>query len=146
MQRALAPRPAHLQHRARHALADADDNPLFALRPDAVIEAPGGPIVLDTKWKSLTPREPRCEKTLGVAASDVYQMLAYARAYDAKRLVLLYPWHREIEREGITRKWRVNDPESVTATDRRPDIAAVDVGCPDGVVETLRGIVCARAL
>ena len=148
--------------------------PLFNLKPDAVIETPAGatdppsdldtrwmrqstadgyrgrgqpgpPIVLDTKWKRLTPHEPCCERTLGVAQSDVYQMLAYARAYGAGRLILLYPWHKELgeheasDKEGILRTWKV--AETGLATVCRLDVAVVDVGRPGTVAGALQAIV-----
>ena len=148
--------------------------PLFNLKPDAVIETPadatgppvaldtkrkrqstadghrsrvqpGPPIVLDTKWKRLTPNEPGCERTLGVASSDVYQMLAYARAYGAGRLILLYPWHKELgeheapDNKGILRTWKV--AETGLATACRLDIAVVDVGHPGAVAVALQAIV-----
>ena len=145
LKRALAPRAVHVQHRRRSALTGANGEPLFALQPDAVIEDSNGrPIILDTKWKRLTPRARGCKTTLGVAQSDIYQMLAYARAYDARRLVLIYPWHEELDPEqGVSRRW------TVTGTDCRLDVATVDIGRPDEVVETLRGIceyepVCGR--
>ena len=139
LKRALAPRTVHLQHRRRSALTGANGEPLFALQPDAVIEDwDGCSIILDTKWKRLTPRARGCETTLGVAQSDIYQMLAYARAYNARRLVLVYPWHEEMDaREGVNRKW------CVTGTDCRVDVATVDVGCPREVAEVLRRI-CER--
>ena len=134
LKRALAPRRVRLQDRRHHALAAAD-GPLFALKPDFVIEAPHGSVVLDAKWKWLAPREPRREK-LGVAESDIYQMLAYAQAYNAKRLILIYPWNREIDSSaGVCRRWFAN------GVSRRLDIATVNVGDPDGVKETLRKIV-----
>ena len=148
LMRALWSRTVRLQHRNRHALAEIDaggTSPLFPLRPDAVIEEPGERhVILDTKWKRLTPRARHCEKTLGIAQSDIYQMLAYARAYNAKRLVLIYPWHEEMDAEqGVIRRW------TATGTDCRLDVATVDVGRSDEVVETLRGIcecepVCGR--
>ena len=132
LKHALAPRTVHLQHRRRSALTGANGEPLFALQPDAVIEeSDDRPVVLDTKWKHLTPRARDGKTTMGVAQSDVYQMLAYARAYDARRLVLLYPWHEEMDaQQGVNRRW------FVTGTDCRLDVATVDVGRP-GV---LRGI------
>ncbi len=130
LQRALAPAPVRLQARGRHALSDADGHSLFALRPDAVIEEAAGVVVLDTKWKRLDPGE---GKTLGVAQPDVYQMLAYAEAWDARRLVLVYPWHRGMNERGIVREWRVS------GTGRPLDVATVDVGRPDTVVDALRG-------
>ena len=128
LKRALAPRPVHLQHSKHCVVTSSEDGGLFGLRPDAVIEQPV-PIILDTKWKHLTLEE----KTLGVAESDIYQMIAYAQAYDASRLILLYPWHKEIGEPGIiSRDWKV------TGTSRQLDIATIDVGQPEQVAETLR--------
>ena len=94
---------------------------------------------------------------MGVEQSDVYQMLAYARAYGAGRLILLYPWHEALGGKRIQRTWIVAEP-----TDRRAvatvskeredapgcegascrlDIAVVDVGRPDAVAGALCAIV-----
>ena len=131
-----------LQDRRHHAVIDEDGRTgRFNLRPDAVIETPPKrPIVLDTKWKRLESGK----ETLGVEESDVYQMLAYGRAYGAARLVLLYPWDREMgEAEGSVRRWKVNEPGGRTGIDCRLDVATIDVGCPDRnrVAEALRAIV-----
>ena len=128
--RALAPWQVRLQARDHSALQD-DEGRLFELRPDAVVETPNGPIVLDTKWKALAPSGGR---TLGVAQADIYQMLAYAQAYKAKRLVLLYPWLDGLEK-GVNRHWRV------AGTERRLDVATVDVGEPRSIGCALREIV-----
>ena len=101
---------------------------LFALRPDIIVD---GDIVIDTKWKHLKPEE----RNLGVAQADVYQMLAYGRTYEARRLVLLYLWHESLARTPILRRWRV------LGTDTVFDIGTVDVSRPKLVVETLREIV-----
>ena len=127
LKRALATRSVSLQPREHCAVTSADGG-LFYLRPDAVIKEPTS-IILDTKWKHLTLEE----KTLGVAQADIYQMLAYAQAYDASRLILLYPWHKEIGGPGIiSRDWKV------TGTSRQLDIATIDVGQPEQAAETLR--------
>ena len=145
LKRALAPRTVHLQHRRRSALIGANCEPIFALQPDVVIEDFGDRhIIHDTKWKRLTPRARGCKTTLGVAQSDIYQMLAYARAYNAKRLVLIYPWHEDIgAKQEVIRRW------TVTGADCRLDIATVNVGRPREVAEVLRCIceyepVCVR--
>ena len=130
LKRVLAPRPVHLQH-SKHCVVKSADGRLFGLRPDAVIEQPT-PIILDTKWKHLNPKE----KDLGVAQSDIYQMLAYAQAYDASRLILLYPWHQEMDKQEI-----ISPDWTVTGTSRQLDIAAIDVGQPELVAETLRRII-----
>ena len=133
LQRALASCrtvTVRLQDRRHYALIDADGRTrLFNLKPDAVIEVPPGrPIVLDTKWKPLAADE----RTLGVKQSDVYQMLAYARACGAARLVLLYPWDREMgEAEGVIRSWTVAAADGGTDTSCCLDVATIDVGRPD---------------
>lgn len=63
----------------------------FPVRPDLVMRRNGRvEVIADVKWKLLkvgrggylTPDE-----------SDVYQMHAYAAAYQCQRLALIYPWH-----------------------------------------------------
>ena len=100
----------------------------FALRPDIVVD---NDIVIDTKWKSLNPDD----RVVGVEQSDVYQMLAYAHAYDARRVVLLYPWHPGLPAPGIYRRW------SIAATSIAFDIATVDIGQPDSIPNALRKII-----
>ena len=102
---------------------------LFGLKPDIVID---DKIVVDTKWKELDPNK----NNYGVSGADVYQMLAYSRAYRAKRLILLYPWHAGLnEKSGIYKRWLV-------AGSCIPfDIATVDVGKPKSVRDTLEKII-----
>lgn len=128
--RSAAPWPVSLQERRHSALAD-DTGPLFALQPDVIIRSPSGPIVLDTKWKALSAND---DKKLGVVQGDVYQILVYGQAYDAERLVLLYPWRAGLEK-GVVKSWRVQ------GTQTRLDIATVDVGQPASVACALREIV-----
>ena len=128
--RAVARSSVCLQDTGHSALRD-DEGRLFDLQPDVVIKTQTGPIVLDTKWKALDNAGGR---QLGVAQQDVYQMLVYGQAYDAKRLVLLYPWHSGLE-EGINRRWQV------VRANRHLDIATVDVRNPSSVVSALRKIV-----
>ena len=126
LRRALARHPVHVRLQSRHhALTDSNGSRLFGIRPDVVIEAEGDHIVLDTKWKRLDPRE----RTLGVEQSDIYQMLAYAEAHDAKRIVLVYPGA-----QGIDRRW------TAVGTGRPLDVATIDVGRPDEVVGALRDL------
>ena len=130
LRNAAAPWPVWLQARGRSALRD-EQGRLFELQPDAVVETPLGPIVLDTKWKALDGNDDRKQ---GVSQSDVYQILTYGQAYDAKRLVLLYPWHEGLAK-GVSRRWRV------VGASRGLDIATVNVGEPSRVVDALRRIV-----
>ena len=132
----LALRSVKLQDRERYALhrrclastGDGRKQPLFALQPDIVVD---NDVVIDTKWKELKPTESK----RGVDQSDVYQMLAYARAYKAKRLILLYPWHAGLPKPGVIYQWQVAR-DCITF-----DIATVNVGDPDSVPLTLRCIV-----
>ena len=158
LKRALGSARVRLQDRRYSALRDGEWKPLFQLRPDVVVRPPAGatgaPIVLDTKWKELTPDKPRCERTLGVEQPDVYQMLAYARVYGAGRLILLYPWRKKLGGKRIQRTWIVAEPADRRAVATVPkeqepsegaicrlDVAVVDIGRPDAVIGTLRAIV-----
>ena len=140
MKRVLAPLPVHLQHRERHALVSERDGPLFALRPDIVVDSADGPVILDTKWKLLSPED---TKTLGVSQSDIYQMLAYAKAYDAQRLALIYPWHDGMGSQGLYQRWKVPDADCFL------DIVVVDISHTKKIAHTLQdffgsGTVCSE--
>ena len=134
LRRALSSPRVGLQKRSVYALQDAAGKDLFNLQPDVLIDAKGGrPIVLDTKWKKLKPKK---RPKLGVRESDVYQMLVYAGAHNARRVILLYPWHKALGL-GIAR-WSAQGPEG----ERIPfDIATVDVGHPEAVPAALEAIV-----
>lgn len=125
MQAALAPRMVSLQDTGHHALEEHGRGGLFRLQPDIVVD---GDIVIDTKWKSLT----RGETTCGVSQSDVYQMLAYQRAYNARRLMLVYPCQQGFESPGIHPSWRVNN------TSTPFEICTVDIAKLETVGSTLR--------
>ena len=71
-----------------------DQRKAFALRPDIVVRDRGRVVVVvDTKWKRLDA-EPSAGR--GPAPSDVYQMHAYASAYDCPSLTLVYPRHSDL--------------------------------------------------
>ena len=127
MRSVLAPGSTRLQHSGRYALT-ARDQSVFALRPDIVVDSD---TVIDTKWKTLDPDD----RVVGVEQSDVYQMLAYAHAYEARRVVMLYPWHPGLPAPGIYRRW------NIAGTTIAFDIATVDIGQPDSVPTALREII-----
>lgn len=60
----------------------------FQLKPDIVVKGPGGVIVLDTKWKLLSP-----SPDYGISQADMYQAYAYGKKYNAREVYLLYPWN-----------------------------------------------------
>lgn len=120
--------PVHLQDQNWHALLNEEGRPLFAMRPDIVIYDADNPVVLDTKWKHLEPGDAK----IGVKQSDVYQMLAYAHAYDARRLALIYPCCNGFEKPGRVRRWKI------PKTGRLLDIVTVDISEPNSVSGVLR--------
>lgn len=63
----------------------------FRTRPDLILRrCDGRPLaIVDTKWKTLDA-DPLARKH-GVGQGDVYQMMAYARLYRCRELMLLYP-------------------------------------------------------
>lgn len=84
----------HSQGGLRYCLMEegADGKERFQTAPDILIKRNGEPVmVIDTKWKVIG-RNPE-DKKRGVSQSDVYQMMAYARLYRCRELVLLYPHH-----------------------------------------------------
>ena len=116
-----------LQDSSHSALLNENKREIFKLRPDVVIKTSNQrTIVLDTKWKRLVPKQDNTK--FGIEQSDIYQMMAYAHAYQPSRLILLYPWHREFAGEvGILRRWKI------FGTNYPLDIAAIDIGCLEKV-------------
>ncbi|PRY21277.1 5-methylcytosine-specific restriction enzyme subunit McrC [Aliiruegeria haliotis] len=109
--------------RTQHARHHVLQNNLFRTIPDIVVESSNRPAIVDTKWKKLDPTDP---VKLGVAQSDVYQMLAYGHVYSAHgatpRLILLYPHHAGLGAvEGIQRAWKI------TGSNIPLDVATVDI-------------------
>ena len=102
----------------------------FRLVPDLVLDLPDRTVIFDTKWKSLDPDDNK----LGVASSDVYQMLAYGHAYQRSgktiELVLLYPAQPSFA--GHLASW------SIRGSQIPLDIVALDVSDPQSVTSILR--------
>lgn len=73
---------------AARYLARLDGRDAFRLKPDLAFQVQESfPLLLDTKYKRLDGSDLR----LGVSQADFYQMYAYARRYDCKNVILLYP-------------------------------------------------------
>lgn len=83
LQRAFPPGAVSLQDRKHHLLTGN----AFLLKPDIVITTFGGPVILDTKWKDAAWEGGKPQ----VQSADLYQMAAYAQAYKAQRVILVYP-------------------------------------------------------
>jgi 5-methylcytosine-specific restriction enzyme subunit McrC len=82
-----------LQGPKRHLARRVGGAPCFELKPDIVaFEDDGHPVVIDTKWKRLKQSGTR----EAISTSDLYQMFAYSRQYQANHVILLYPHHKEL--------------------------------------------------
>jgi 5-methylcytosine-specific restriction enzyme subunit McrC len=94
---------------------------LFATKPDIMLVRNGRTLaIVDTKWKAIG--RDLSDKKRGVAQSDIYQMMAYGQLYRADRLMLLYPYHRGVDADGVLAEHRIAVPGGA-----KLDIATVDV-------------------
>ena len=80
----------------RYSLFDSPTR-AFALRPDLVLESRERTVILDTKWKLLSDKV----RNNGISQSDMYQMYAYSKKYNADGIVLLYPQSDSVKKGGI---------------------------------------------
>jgi 5-methylcytosine-specific restriction enzyme subunit McrC len=116
-----------------HHLGTYGIHPVTQLRPDLVLRDEGRQIaVADAKWKRL---ERDSRGVPNIDGHDVYQLLAYAAAFDLREVTLIYPMH-----EGI-RAWqpgpielRSHDGGAVTLS-----ILLIDLGCDGYDVATSAG-------
>lgn len=77
--------------RAKWLVYDQTHRGRFRLKPDILIDCSdrNTPLVIDTKWKQLKINA--SGQPLAIDQSDMYQMYAYAKRYQARKCVLLYP-------------------------------------------------------
>jgi 5-methylcytosine-specific restriction enzyme subunit McrC len=78
-----------LQDREFHLI---NDEKKFRLIPDIILKKRGNgaaPIIADTKWKLLD--ENNYKNNYNISQADLYQMYAYAKKYQASKIVLIYP-------------------------------------------------------
>ncbi len=119
-----------LQDASRCLASHADGRGAFPLVPDILLSGRRGDVVVaDTKWKALDPGD----ATLGVAGADAYQLVAYARTYEASLAVLVYP-HHGAAAPGLQREFRVAGGHGPL----RLRIVTVDLARPDDVEGHLR--------
>jgi 5-methylcytosine-specific restriction enzyme subunit McrC len=79
----------------------------FALRPDLVFEIGERTVIMDTKWKLLSDKV----RNSGISQSDMYQMYAYSKKYNAEHIILLYPNSDDLSKTDI--KYASNDNVTV---------------------------------
>jgi 5-methylcytosine-specific restriction enzyme subunit McrC len=71
------------------AIADNHQSQMFEIKPDLLFERNNQIIIADTKWKLIdTTGQTR---NYGITQTDLYQLFTYAKYYDAKRVILIYP-------------------------------------------------------
>ncbi|MEV3813651.1 McrC family protein [Aeromonas allosaccharophila] len=82
----------------RYITPGGQEEAMFQLKPDLLLEGPPTLKVMDTKWK-LINQESRGEK-FGLSQQDFYQMLAYGQTYQggAGDMCLIYPKWRGLDR------------------------------------------------
>ena len=126
----------HSQGGLRYCLMEEGENgeARFRTTPDILIKRGGQTVVvIDTKWK-LIGRNPE-DKKRGVSPSDVYQMMAYARIYQCKDVMLLYPHHAGLGVEALEVGY------TMLEGDERLRIASIDlIPGKDSVVRSLAGL------
>jgi 5-methylcytosine-specific restriction enzyme subunit McrC len=108
---------------ARYSLFDHPTR-AFALRPDIVLSRGKQTVVMDTKWKLLADNV----RNYGISQSDMYQMYAYGKKYDAANIVLLYPLPGSL----LDREISFKSDDGVTV-----NVAFIDLLQPDASVSRL---------
>ncbi|MDF2800394.1 MAG: uncharacterized protein K0S61_297 [Anaerocolumna sp.] len=108
---------------SRYSLFDSPTR-AFSLRPDIVLEFGRRTIVLDTKWKLLSDNV----RNSGISQSDMYQMYAYSKKYEAERIVLLYPYSDVVSKTNM--RYASDDNVKV-------DVTFVDLNNADGSISKL---------
>ncbi len=78
-----------LQDKAKYLIDSHLDKSKFRLIPDIVLRNDAETLVFDTKWKLIDGSKPR--QNYGIEQSDLYQMFAYGKKYNAQQLFLIYP-------------------------------------------------------
>jgi 5-methylcytosine-specific restriction enzyme subunit McrC len=113
----------------RYSLFDSPTR-AFALRPDLVLEFGGHTVIIDTKWKLLSDKAQNC----GISQSDMYQMYAYSKKYDADGIMLMYPYSNAVRQRDI--RYSSNDNVNV-------DISFIDLQNADKSIEAIVLKLCA---
>jgi 5-methylcytosine-specific restriction enzyme subunit McrC len=107
----------------------------FQTTPDILIKRGGQTVmIIDTKWKQigLNPED----KKRGVSQADVYQIMAYARLYRCREVMLLYPHHAGLGDDVLDAGYVMMEG------DERLRIATIDL-VPEAsvVMERLAGLI-----
>jgi 5-methylcytosine-specific restriction enzyme subunit McrC len=110
-----------IQSSEKFLIENHQQKPKFGLRPDIIVQKQDFRIIIDAKWKRIDATKSR--ENYGIEQSDLYQMYAYGKKYQAKNLYLIYP-----SNEQFKENLQVFDYESdlklwVVAFDLKNDLA-----------------------
>jgi 5-methylcytosine-specific restriction enzyme subunit McrC len=78
-----------LQDKTKHLIDNHLEKSKFRLIPDIVLQNESQTFIFDTKWKLIDASKPK--QNYGIQQSDLYQMYAYGKKYEAQQLFLIYP-------------------------------------------------------
>lgn len=78
-----------LQDKSKHLIDNHLDKSKFRLIPDIVLQDDSQTLILDTKWKLIDAS--KSKQNYGIQQSDLYQIYAYGKKYEAQQLFLIYP-------------------------------------------------------
>lgn len=113
----------------------------FRTRPDIIVrDGSKIAIVIDTKWKRMTPRidDPK----QGVSQADVYQLMAYSQIYDCDRVVLLYPHHHGLPDHPVCQAYEIARPEDRS----RLLVSTIDVSASHSAVSAALASLVSKVL
>ena len=83
--------------------------------------------IMDTKWKILDSNY----NNYGISQNDMYQMYAYSKKYNAKKVFLLYPYSEWVKEESHNIiSYNSNDGANV-------EITFIDLENPNESIEKL---------
>jgi 5-methylcytosine-specific restriction enzyme subunit McrC len=68
--------------------SDAWGKDLFVIKPDILLRKNSEILVADTKWKLLNNDQ---TNKFNINQSDIYQLFTYAKYYESKKVILIYP-------------------------------------------------------
>lgn len=77
------------QESSAHLVDEHGGLPKFRLRPDVLVRQANRTLVFDTKWKTIDGTN--TQRQYGIESSDLYQLFAYGKKYEACDVYLIYP-------------------------------------------------------
>jgi 5-methylcytosine-specific restriction enzyme subunit McrC len=80
-----------VQDTSQYLIDNHNGRPRFNIRPDLLLKNSTKTIVIDIKWKYISPTTNALN--YGIDQSDLYQLYAYGQKHKADALYLIYPAH-----------------------------------------------------